>query len=42
LAKLNLNPDAPVRKLTIQNGEVFSGEVADQFKDAQPYKFLQP
>jgi penicillin V acylase-like amidase (Ntn superfamily) len=42
LAKLNLKPDAPVRKLTIQNGEVFSGEVADQFKDAEPYKFLQP
>ena len=31
---------APVRKLTIQNGEVFSGEVAGQFKDAQPFLFL--
>ena len=41
LAKLNLKLGAPVRKLTIQNGEVFSGEVADQFKDAEPFKFLQ-
>jgi choloylglycine hydrolase len=40
LAKLNLKPGAPVRKLTIQNGEVFSGEVADQFMDAEPFKFL--
>lgn len=40
LAKLNLKPGAPVRKLTIQNGEVFSGEVAEQFKDAAPFKFL--
>jgi penicillin V acylase-like amidase (Ntn superfamily) len=40
LAKLNLKPGAPVRKLTIQNGEVFSGETAEQFKDAAPFKFL--
>ncbi|MGB3283242.1 MAG: linear amide C-N hydrolase [Methylovirgula sp.] len=40
LTKLNLKPGAPVKKLTIQNGEVFSGEVADQFKDARPFKFL--
>lgn len=40
LTKLNLKPGAPVKKLTIQNGEVFSGEVADQFKDAEPFKFL--
>ncbi|MGA8171031.1 MAG: linear amide C-N hydrolase [Methylocystis sp.] len=40
LAKLNLKPGASVRKLTIQNGEVFSGEVAEQFKDARPFKFL--
>jgi len=29
-----------VKKLTIQNGEVFSGEVADQFKAAEPFEFL--
>jgi len=40
LTKLNLKPGAPVRKLTIQNGEVFSGEVAEQFRDAAPFKFL--
>lgn len=40
LAKLNLKPGAPVKKLTIQNGEVFSGEVAAAFKDAEPFKFL--
>ena len=32
--------EAPVKKLTIQNGEVFSGEVVDQFKAAEPFKFL--
>jgi hypothetical protein len=40
LAKLDLRPGAPVKKLTIQNGEVFSGEVADQFKESQPFRFL--
>ena len=29
-----------VKKLTIQNGEVFSGETASQFKPAEPFKFL--
>jgi penicillin V acylase-like amidase (Ntn superfamily) len=41
LSKLNLKAGAPVKKLTIQNGEVFSGETAEQFKDAAPFKFLQ-
>jgi penicillin V acylase-like amidase (Ntn superfamily) len=40
LAKLDLKPGAPVKKLTIQNGEVFSGEVASDFKSAEPFKFL--
>jgi penicillin V acylase-like amidase (Ntn superfamily) len=40
LAKLSLKAGAPVRKLTIQNGEVFSGEVAEHFTDANAYKFL--
>ena len=40
LAKLDLKPGAPVKKLTIQNGEVFSGEVAAQFKPDEPFKFL--
>jgi choloylglycine hydrolase len=40
LRKLDLKPGAPVRKLSIANGEIFSGETADQFKDAEPFKFL--
>jgi choloylglycine hydrolase len=40
LDKLDLKPGAPVKKLTIQNGEVFSGEVAGDFKAAEPFKFL--
>ncbi len=40
LAKLNLKPGAPVRKLTIQNGEIFSGDVSDLFKEARPFGFL--
>lgn len=40
LAKLDLSPGAPVKKLTIANGEIFSGEVAGAFKEAEPFKFL--
>lgn len=40
LDKLDLKPGAAVKKLTIQNGEVFSGEVAGDFKPAEPFKFL--
>lgn len=40
LAKLDLKPGAPIKKLTIQNGEIFSGEVAHQFKEAKSFKFL--
>jgi choloylglycine hydrolase len=40
LAKLDFKPGAPTRKLTIQNGEVFSGEVSEQFRNAEPFKFL--
>jgi penicillin V acylase-like amidase (Ntn superfamily) len=40
LKKLDLKPGAPVKKLTIQNGEVFSGETADKFLQATPFKFL--
>jgi choloylglycine hydrolase len=40
LDKLDLKPGAPVKKLTIDNGEVFSGEVADSFKDSEPFNFL--
>ena len=40
LDKLDLKPGAPIRKLTIQNGEVFAGEVSAHFKPAQPFAFL--
>jgi choloylglycine hydrolase len=40
LGKLNLKPGAPALKLIIQDGEVFSGEVATDFKETVPFKFL--
>jgi penicillin V acylase-like amidase (Ntn superfamily) len=40
LAKLDLKSGAPAKKLTIQNGEIFSGEAAAQFKPAEAFKFL--
>jgi penicillin V acylase-like amidase (Ntn superfamily) len=38
--KVDFRPGAPVKKLTIQHGEVFSGEVSGAFKEAEPFKFL--
>ena len=40
LDKADLKAGSPVKKLTISNGEVFSGEVSGQFKEAEPFKFL--
>lgn len=40
LAKLDLKPGAAAKKLTIAGGEVFSGEVADDFAEAKPFRFL--
>ncbi len=40
LAKLDLRPGAPVKKLTIANGEVFAGEAAGSMQVAQPFTFL--
>jgi len=40
LAKADLKAGSPVKKLTIANGEVFSGEVSGQFKEAEPFTFL--
>jgi hypothetical protein len=36
----NFSTSAPVKKLTIQNGEVFAGEVSARFTDAKPFAFL--
>lgn len=38
--KLDFSQGAPVRKLTIQNGEVYSGEVSGHFKPSSPLKFM--
>jgi choloylglycine hydrolase len=40
MSKLDLKPGASVKKLTIENGEVFSGEVSDKFLNAKPFGFL--
>ncbi len=40
LTKLNLKAGAPVRKLTIANGEVLGGEVVEQFVEAKPFAFM--
>jgi choloylglycine hydrolase len=40
LAKVDFKPGAPVKKLTIDKGEVFSGETAGKFEAAAAFKFL--
>jgi len=40
LSKLDLKPGAPIKKLVIENGEVFSGDVSSEFKVAKPFLFL--
>ena len=40
LSKLDFKPGAPVKKLTIADGEVFAGETATKFEAAEPFKFL--
>lgn len=40
LAKVDFRPGAPVKKLTIDAGQVFSGETAEKFEPATPFKFL--
>ncbi|WP_244532230.1 linear amide C-N hydrolase [Methylocapsa palsarum] len=40
LANVDFKPGAPVKKLTIDKGQVFSGETADKFEAAAPFKFL--
>lgn len=41
LSRLHLEQGARVMKLTIQDGQVFAGEMAGQFAAAEPFKFLQ-
>jgi penicillin V acylase-like amidase (Ntn superfamily) len=40
LSKVDLKPGAPVKKLTIQHGEVFAGEASGDFVPAEPFPFL--
>lgn len=40
LDQLNFKPDAPVLKLTLDEGQVYAGEVAKHFKPATPFKFM--
>lgn len=39
-SKLNFQTGAPVLKLTIDEGQVFAGEVSGEFKPASAFKFL--
>lgn len=39
LNTLDFWENAPVKKLTLTNGEVYSGNVDNDFQDAQPFKF---
>jgi choloylglycine hydrolase len=38
--KVDFKVGAPIKKLTIQHGEVFAGEVSSQFTNADPFTFL--
>lgn len=40
LKNLNFNADAPVMKLALDEGQVYSGDVAKQFKQATAFQFL--
>ncbi|OYX71467.1 MAG: hydrolase [Rhizobiales bacterium 32-66-11] len=40
LAKLDFTPGTPIRKLVLQNGEVYAGEVSGSFVPAEDLKWL--
>ncbi|MFS8035934.1 linear amide C-N hydrolase [Xanthobacter sp. AM11] len=40
LAELDLKPGAPVKKLDLTGGKVYSGSVAARFEKAEPFTFL--
>ena len=42
LADLDLKEGAPVKKLTMAGGKVYSGNAADKFEPAEPFTFLGP
>lgn len=40
LNKMDFQEGAPVRKLSLMNGEIYAGDTADAFKVSKPFKFL--
>ena len=40
LADINFKEGAPVKKLTVAGGKIYSGNTADKFEPAQPFPFL--
>ncbi|MBN9017202.1 MAG: linear amide C-N hydrolase [Rhizobiales bacterium] len=40
LADLDLKEGAPVKKLTLAGGKVYSGNAADKFEEAKPFAFM--
>lgn len=40
LKQADLTPGQPAKKLTIEKGEIFSGDVTKQFKPAKPFQYL--
>lgn len=40
LSDLNMNEGAPVKKLPLANGQVYSGNAASKFTEASPFPFL--
>lgn len=39
--KIDLKEGAPVQKLSLQNGEIYAGEVSAEFQASKPFEFLQ-
>jgi penicillin V acylase-like amidase (Ntn superfamily) len=39
-AKLNLEQGAPVQKLPLADGQIYSGDVSSQFRPATPFEFM--
>jgi penicillin V acylase-like amidase (Ntn superfamily) len=40
LSKLNLQAGAPILKLPLADGQVYAGDVSDQFRPAPPFTFM--
>lgn len=40
LKKMDFTEGAPVRKLSLVNGEIYAGDTANDFKESKPFKFM--